>query len=132
MPPPERRRVALPPWASWIGTPDYDADGVPRYARWELHADAAVHASALAWAFVSGSALLLENAHWRRVVFTCVTVAMFVTSSLYNLVGCGHRIAAEPFRRLDQVRGAAPQGASGPLNPGFGGLWPPLINPHIF
>ena len=103
MAPPETRRVALPPWASWIGTPDYDTDGVPRYLRWELHADAAVHAGALAWSFVSGVALLLESAHWRRVVFTCVTVTMFVTSSLYNLVGCGHRIAAETFRRLDQA-----------------------------
>lgn len=103
MTPPEGRRVALPPWASWIGTPDYYADGVPRYARWELHADAAVHAAALAWAFVSGLALLLESAHWRRVVFTCITVTMFVTSSLYNLVGCGHRIAAELFRKLDQA-----------------------------
>jgi|688.fasta_scaffold05845_6 channel protein (hemolysin III family) len=103
MAPPDGRRVALPPWASWIGTPDYDADGVPRYSRWELHADAAVHACALAWAFGSGLALLTESAHWRRVVFTCVTVIMFVTSSLYNLLGCGHRIAAEPFRRLDQA-----------------------------
>lgn len=103
MAPPDGRRVALPPWASWIGTPDYDADGVPRYLRWELHADAAVHACALAWAFGSGLALLTESAHWRRVVFTCVTVIMFVTSSLYNLLGCGHRIAAEPFRRLDQA-----------------------------
>jgi channel protein (hemolysin III family) len=103
MAPPESRRVPLPPWASWIGTPDYDADGVPRYSRWELHADAAVHAAALAWAVVSGLVLLLESAHWRRVVFTGVTFAMFITSSLYNLLGCGHRVSAELFRKLDQA-----------------------------
>jgi channel protein (hemolysin III family) len=103
MGPPDVRRVEPPPWASWIGKPDYDADGRPRYARWEMHADAAVHAAALAWALVSGLALLLENAHWRHGVFTCVTAAMYVTSSLYNLLGCGHRVATEFLRKLDQA-----------------------------
>jgi channel protein (hemolysin III family) len=97
----------LPPWAHIIGTPDYDADGIPRYDRWELLADAAVHATALAWTGVSTLVIQLyeitSDQRWRYAVFSTCSFLLFLSSTLYNLVGCGLHVACNRFRTVDQA-----------------------------
>lgn len=95
-------REQLPPWTRWIGKPKYDAHGIPIYKPWETCLDTVVHAVGFVWAIASSVLLLNISTHWRFVLFSTFNCVMLVTSSLYNVIGCGLRIAPGLFRMLDQ------------------------------
>jgi channel protein (hemolysin III family) len=76
---------------------------MPLYKPWELALDGAVHAAGVTWTTVSVGLLLSVSTAYRYCVYSACILLIFVTSSLYNLVGCGLGWYTDALRRIDQA-----------------------------
>lgn len=81
--------VGLAPWTRWLGEPDYDADGVPRYQTWEVWLDGVVHAMNAVWVCWSIQVLVRVSSQLPFVVYAACTALLCASSAAYNLIACG-------------------------------------------
>jgi hemolysin III len=100
---PARAPVELAPWMRWLGTPDFDEQGIPRYRRWELQADGVVHAATAVWVCWSCSTLLRVSVQAYALVYVACTVFLCATSAAFNILACGWSYWPHLLRQLDHA-----------------------------